>query len=257
MVFYLKKIFAVILDPVFLSVVVFFAGVIMLYAGKKKQRAGKLFMVSGLVILMISSCGITSDCLLYSLEKACPVFKPDRENTDGVKWIVILGGGKIGCDGVSMSGRLNQDSIQRMAEGIFLSRAVPKAKIIVSGGIPVNGITNARAYEMTAIGLGVERSRIVLEERPRDTFEEAVMIRRKVGKDRFILVTSAYHMKRAAGIFRKQGMKPIPAPAGHLVESCTIFKPENMLFTSRGINNTTRAVHEYAGLLYSKITGQI
>jgi len=43
MVFYLKKIFAVILDPVFLSVVVFFAGVIMLYAGKKKQRAGKLF----------------------------------------------------------------------------------------------------------------------------------------------------------------------------------------------------------------------
>lgn len=255
--FYLKKISGVVLDPLFLSVVILLIGVIMLFAFKKRQRSGRLFIAAGVAVLMIASCGVTAEYFLYGLERTYPVFKPDKENTRGVKWIVILGGGKNSCEGVPVSGRLNQDSLQRLTEGIIISMAIPKAKIIVSGGIPENGITNAKAYEMSACGLGVDRSRIVLEDRPRDTYEEAVMIKKRVGKDRFILVTSAYHMRRAAALFRKQGMKPIPAPAGHIVGGCGIFRPENILFTSGNIDNTMKVVHEYAGLLYSKMAGQI
>jgi uncharacterized SAM-binding protein YcdF (DUF218 family) len=256
-VFYLKKILGMALDPLSLSIVFIFAGLVILMASKKKQRAGKFIGLTGLIILMLSSFGITSGYLLLRLENTYPVFRPDRENTRGVKWIVILGGGKNSCPDVAVSGRLNQDGLQRLAEGIYLSREVPGARIVLSGGLPVNGMSASRAYTMTAVRLGIDKSRIVMQERPRDTYEEAKSIRETVKKDKFILVTSAYHMKRAVALFKKQGMDPIPAPAGHLIMGCSLFKPENFLLTSGNIQNSSRAVHEMLGILFSRITGQI
>ena len=255
--FYIKKILGMALDPLSLSILFICAGLILLIAFKKKQRAGKFFTAAGLIILMLASFGITSGYLLLRLENTYPVFKPDKGNTRGVKWIVILGGGKNSCPNVAVSGLLNQEAMQRLAEGIYLSREIPGARIILSGGLPVNGISASRAYAITAVKLGIDKSRIVIEERPRDTYEEAKKIRETLKKDRFILVTSAYHMKRAVALFKKQGMHPIPAPAGHLIRGCLLFKHENFLFTSDNLQNSSRAVHEMLGILYSKITGQI
>jgi uncharacterized SAM-binding protein YcdF (DUF218 family) len=256
-VFYFKRIAGMVFDPLSLCILFLLSGVIILIASKKKQRLGKWLTAIGLVILMLASSGITSGYMLYRLESAYPVFKPDKKNTRDVKWIVILGGGKNTCPDVAVSGRLDQEALQRLIEGMYISREIPDARIIVSGGIPENGISNAKAYEITAVRLGINKSRIVMEERPRDTHEEAVKIRETVKKDRFILVTSAYHMKRAVALFKKQGMHPIPAPAGHLIRGCFLFKPENILFTPGNIQNSSRAVHELLGILYSKITGQI
>ncbi len=244
-------------DPLSLSIILLAAGVLIIIALKRKQRLGKWLIAAAFVILMLASSGITSVYLLSGLENAYPVFKPDKENTRGIKWIVILGGGKNTCPDVPVSGRLDQEALQRLVEGIYISRRVPAARIILSGGIPENGMSNSKAYEITAVTLGIDKSRIVMEERPRDTFEEAVKIRETVKRDRFILVTSAYHMKRAMALFKKQGMHPVPAPAGHLTGDCFHFKPENILFSSRNIQNSSRAVHELLGILYSKITGQI
>jgi uncharacterized SAM-binding protein YcdF (DUF218 family) len=256
-VFYFKKIAGMVFDPLSLCLLLLLAGVVILVASKKKQHLGKWLAAAGLVILMLASSGITSGYMLFRLENAYPVFKPDKENTRGVKWIVILGGGKNTCPDVSVSGRLDQEALQRLIEGIYISREVPTARIILSGGIPENGISNAKAYAITAVRLGIDKSRIVMEERPRDTYEEAVKIRETVKRDRFILVTSAYHMKRAMVLFKKQGMHPIPAPAGHLISGCFLFKPGNVLLTSGNIQNSSRAVHELLGILYSKIAGQI
>jgi uncharacterized SAM-binding protein YcdF (DUF218 family) len=257
LVFYSKKILGMALDPLTLSIVFICAGLVLLMASKQKQHLGKWLAGAGLIILVLASFGPTSGYLLLRLENVYPVFKPDKENTRGVKWIVILGGGKNACPDVAVSGRLNQEALQRLVEGIYLLREVPNARIILSGGIPENGISNSRAYAITAVRLGIDKSRIVLEERPKDTHEEAVTIKETVKRDRFILVTSAYHMKRAIALFKKQGMYPIPAPAGHLIRGCLLFKPENIMFTSGNIQNSSRAVHELLGILYSKITGQI
>ncbi len=255
--FYIKKILGMAVDPLSLSILFISAGLILLMASKKKQGAGKFFTVLGLIILVLASSGITSGYLLLKLENSYPVFKPDNKNTGGVKWIVILGGGKNTCSNVSVSGRLDQDSLQRLTEGMYIAKEVPSARVVLSGGRPVNGISNAKAYAMTAEMMGLDKKRIIMEEEPRDTYEEALEIHELVKKDRFILVTSAYHMKRAVALFRKQGMKPIPAPAGHLVSSCRLFNPGNILLTSTNIRNSSRAFHELFGILYSKIMGQI
>ena len=91
---------------------------------------------------------------------------------------------------------------------MYIAKEVPGARVILSGGSPVNGISNAKAYAITASKLGFDKSRIVMEEEPKDTHEEAIKIHELVKKDRFILVTSAYHMKRAVALFKKTGNGP-------------------------------------------------
>jgi uncharacterized SAM-binding protein YcdF (DUF218 family) len=256
-VFYIKKIIGMALDPLSLSILFVFTGFILLMASKKKQGAGKFLTALGLIVLIIASSGITSGYLLLRLENSYPVFRPDKKNTSGVKWIVILGGGKNACNDVSVSGSLDPDTLQRLVEGMYLAEKIPSAKVVLSGGRPVNGISSSKAYAMTALKLGLDKKRIVMEDEPRDTYEEAVKVHELIKKDRFILVTSAYHMKRAVALFKKQGMNPVPAPAGHLISQCQLFKPGNIMPASTNIINSSRAVHELLGILYSKMAGQI
>ena len=65
--------------------------------------------------------------------------------------------------------------------------------------------------------LGVKPQDIVLESDSRDTADEAEIIAKMIGRERFILVTSAAHMPRSMALFKKRGLQPIPAPTDFLV----------------------------------------
>jgi len=69
-----------------------------------------------------------------------------------------------------------------------------------------------------ALGLGMPRSQIMVENLSRNTLENAHAVRRIITGNRIILVTSAYYMKRAVNLFRKRGFTVIPAPVYHLVQ---------------------------------------
>ena len=64
---------------------------------------------------------------------------------------------------------------------------------------------------------GVESEDIVLETKATDTKDHPIYVKEIVGRDRFILVTSASHMPRAMALFRQHGMEPIPAPTDYMV----------------------------------------
>ena len=93
-----------------------------------------------------------------------------------------------------------------------LARRYPNTRILFSGGnsaLMNGGSAEAEFAARLLESLGVERSRITLEDRSRNTVENAVfskaLIQPKSG-DRWLLVTSAYHMPRAIGVFRKGGL---------------------------------------------------
>ena len=78
-----------------------------------------------------------------------------------------------------------------------------------------------------------------------------------VGQDPFVLVTSAMHQRRAMAMFEKQGMRPLPAPARYRVrfEGTVSF---STFFPSSGhISNLQAAWHEYLGLLWGRLNGQL
>jgi uncharacterized SAM-binding protein YcdF (DUF218 family) len=108
-----------------------------------------------------------------------------------------------------------------------------------------------------ALALGVDPGTLLVEERSRNTRDQAVFIGRIVGKDPFILVTSASHMPRAMGMFRKEGMDPISAPTDHIVAESNSPALLHYLPSEGALKNTRRAVYEFLGLTWARMRGQI
>jgi uncharacterized SAM-binding protein YcdF (DUF218 family) len=84
-----------------------------------------------------------------------------------------------------------------------------------SGALIDDGDAEAKFAARLLESLGIARSRITLEDRSRNTLENAVfskaIVQPKPG-ERCLLVTSAYHMPRAIGVFRKAGFPVEPYP---------------------------------------------
>jgi len=104
---------------------------------------------------------------------------------------------------------------------------------------------------------GVPASMIWTEERSHSTYENALygaQILRNKGISRIVLVTDAYHMRRAGLCFRKQGIFVIPAPCKFY-----LFKPEFSFFLPglNAIRWNERSLHEILGLIWYRMRGWI
>jgi uncharacterized SAM-binding protein YcdF (DUF218 family) len=75
-------------------------------------------------------------------------------------------------------------------------------------------VIEAEAMARAATELGVPRRDIIVEGTARNTQESARAVKRVLKSKRIFLVTSAYHMKRAEGLFKKQGFDVFPRPPG-------------------------------------------
>ena len=81
-----------------------------------------------------------------------------------------------------------------------------KDRIILSGGVATWKYTWASLMQEQALSLGVPRNAILLEEKSASTKENAVYTREIMKRHRYtslILVTAAYHSKRAEKTFKK------------------------------------------------------
>ena len=162
--------------------------------------------------------------------------------------------GHVADPSVPVTSQISEESLTRLVECVRIHRLIAGSKIILSGGAVYDSASEAATFAKVAAILNVNARDIVLEEVSRDTEEEAENIRSIVGQDRFILVTSAYHMPRAMAIFNKAGLKPIPAPTNHFIKERQGWAPEDFYPSSMGLMKAERAVHEYLGLLWFKMT---
>ncbi|MDZ7696574.1 MAG: ElyC/SanA/YdcF family protein [Deltaproteobacteria bacterium] len=136
---------------------------------------------------------------------------------------------------------------------------MPGSKLILSGTSWIEGFTPvAKVMADTAREWGVRSEDMVIETQSRDTEDHAVFVKEIVGDDRFVLVTSASHMPRAMGLFRAQGLEPIAAPTEYMVKKREGgLRPGDFFPSAGALEKAERAIHEYLGLLWSKIRGQI
>jgi uncharacterized SAM-binding protein YcdF (DUF218 family) len=108
------------------------------------------------------------------------------------------------------------ERVTTMAE---LSRRFPQARLLLSGGanhvLTSQPVTESAVARDLLIGLGVDPARIEMEERSRDTCENAeqgMMLAKPQPGEQWLLVTSASHMPRAVACFRAAGFPIIPYP---------------------------------------------
>jgi uncharacterized SAM-binding protein YcdF (DUF218 family) len=222
---------------------------------RKYQRLGRAFIISGFALLYLLSIQPVSDLLMRPLERSFPPLKTTAVSASA---IVVLSGGVKDLSWVGLNSEPSEASLGRLLAGVRLYEALHLPLVLSGGsGDPTNReISEADAMTRLAASLGVSRKDIVVERKSRNTIESAKALKRSLRGKRIILVTSAFHMKRASAMFKAQGLDVIPAPAGYTSEQRG-FSLFTLIPTANHLCTSATALHEYLSFLWYKGRGVI
>jgi uncharacterized SAM-binding protein YcdF (DUF218 family) len=154
------------------------------------------------------------------------------------------------------------EAAERLTEAAALARRFPQARIFLSGGSgaldPSQDIPESQLAKRLLIALGVDASRLTLEERSRTTYENAEFTAERLkpnAGERWLLVTSAWHMPRAMGCFQRVGLAVLPWAVDY--RTAATFNPFRIgLNVAEGLRRTDLIIKEYVGLLAYRLAGR-
>jgi uncharacterized SAM-binding protein YcdF (DUF218 family) len=220
---------------------------------------GRKLAVTALVLLAICGFSPLGDLLLDPLESRFPPWDAARGAPDG---IIVLGGSIEADISAAHGTAVVRGAPDRIIAGAALALRYPNARVIFSGGSPNLVSNDAREADYAGAifeSLGIAKSRLIMERRSRNTIENAefskALLAPKDG-ERWLLVTSAYHMPRSVGLFRKAGFAVEPYPVDWRVGG----RDDLFAFTNSavdGLGRTDLAIREWLGLIAYRATGKI
>jgi len=223
------------------------------------RRLSRLVSFAAVLVLALAAWTSLGANLLGPLEARFPRPAEAPERVDG---IVVLGGGFEGTINLHRGGYELNSSGDRFVEAAVLARRYPDARILISGGsgaLVLVGEADADTAVRLLTALGVEQSRIIVENQSRNTDENArysMAIADPKPGETWLLVTSAFHMPRSMGLFRKVGFPVIPWPTDYRTsgaEGVGLFVDNQI----DSLQNTTIGIREWIGLLTYWWAGKI
>lgn len=238
------------------SILLLFLGVGFLVV-KRYPRLGKGFIITGFLMLYLLSISPVSDALMKPLESRFPPLKGALLNP--IAPIVILSGGATDLSWLGIQPAPSGASLARLIYGVMLYTHVSGAILIISGGSgnpEAHGISEADAMKNVAIALKVPDEDILIEGDSRNTLENVRALKGLVGENRITLVTSAFHMRRAVAMFRKEGMDVTPAPTDYRSEQQGLSFYD-FIPVVNNLENSSIAIYEYLCLLWYGVRGII
>ncbi|MBX3598472.1 MAG: YdcF family protein [Rhizobiaceae bacterium] len=223
----------------------------------KWRRTGTVFLALSIGVLVLSTWTNLGAVLLQPLEDRYP--RPPAPTQ--VAGIIVLGGGFEGAINLARGGYDLNAGGDRMVEAAILARRYPNARIVVSGGtgaLLLDGEGDADTAPRLLEALGVGRERLILENKSRDTYENAQFTRKLVQPvegETWLLLTSAFHMPRSMELFRKAGFQVTPWPVDYRTTGRERIgaATDNPVDTLR---TTTLAIREWIGLVAYRIAGR-
>lgn len=138
-----------------------------------------------------------------------------------VTGIIILGGAEEPVLSAARGVAALNGAAERLFAGLALARAHPEARVIYTGGsgsLRHRGVAGAQAGERVLLGAGLAPERLELERASRSTWENAHLTHEMVAPapgEAWVLVTSAFHMRRAQGAFCAAGWGVVPYPTDY------------------------------------------
>jgi uncharacterized SAM-binding protein YcdF (DUF218 family) len=255
--FVLSKTLGIMLLPTNFLLVVGLIGAVLL--ATRLASLGRKLLIATVVLLAICGFSPLGYWVLYPLESRFPPWDASRGAPDG---IVVLGGA-IDADLSAERGvAVYRGAVDRVIATAALARRYPNARIIYSGGSAnlVSDDAKEADYALAVFeSLGVPRERLTMERRSRNTRENAEFskaIAAPKSGERWLLVTSAFHMPRSIGLFRKAGFTVEPYPvdwhSGGRADLLT-FSP----IAVDGLERTDIGIREWMGLVAYWATGKI
>lgn len=253
----LKSLFLEFLLPLPMSLTLLTVGTI-LWLAKPKRKVGRICVLTGLGVLLVFSLPFFPNMALHHLEGRVARFTPDLatgEQPMPIRFIVVLAGGHVPDPGISITSRFSYDGLVRLVEGLWQYKKNPGSKLVLSGGPGPGFLTDAEIMAELALDLGVPGVDILQESKSLDTFDQAKFLMNIVHKERFLLVTSAYHMPRAMSLFKKLGMSPLPVPTGYIVKRSE--KGGHFMPSSIDLEKSDHWLREILSIAKEKILGHL
>jgi uncharacterized SAM-binding protein YcdF (DUF218 family) len=220
---------------------------------------GRKLLVVSIFLLVICAFSPVGVLLLYPLEARFPPWDAAHGDPDG---IVVLGGGIDPDPSAGRGEAVFSSSAGRLIAAATLAHRYPNLRIVYSGGSAnVIGDTSIKEADYAVLvfeGLGISRDRLKLERASRNTFENAEFSK-EVAKpkpgERWLLVTSAFHMPRSIGVFRKAGFAVEAYPTDWRLAGRANFARFSP-FPVTGFWYTDLALREWTGLVAYRLTGK-
>lgn len=255
MFFVLSKTVGMLLYPVNLGAALLCLGALLSWT--RWRRVGRV-LVTGVALAAAAALLTPLDAwLAQPLETrfARPDPMPER-----VAGIIVLGGGEWPVLSAARGTVETNEGGERFTAAMTLARRYPDARVLFSGGsgdLAHPEFGGAPVAARLLLGLGLDRQRLVLEADSRNTYQNAVNSKRLVAPkagETWLLVTSALHMPRSVGVFRKQGWEVVPYPVDYRTAgaqwgcgACNIVTP---------LHTIQSAGREWAGLLVYRLAGR-
>lgn len=254
--FTVSKVFWFLVAPSNALVLLAIIGLLAALAGLRRTGLGLLAVsVAGFVIVGFSPL---ANYLMSPLEERFPIYRGQEPITG----VILLGGAEVPEVGLARGIPAFANAGERAIAFGALARQYPNARLAFVGGsgrLFSDGVgIEARMMQMTMPDLGIAPERVEYEEKSRNTAENAAfakeVLKPKPG-ERWLLVTSAFHMPRAVGCFRKAGFDVIPYPVDfRTVGPDALNDPFSR--AASGLDMADIAVKEWIGLVAYYYSGQ-
>jgi len=219
-----------------------------------RRRKG-LALACPAILIVFSQAGVSS-CLFHQLEADAPkTIKPDVTYD-----VVILLGGVVDERTTFVTGSPSYNDNSERLTGVFELLRDGRAKnvLISSAGMPglPEDAGEVRVLARALEHWGIDKARIFLEERSLNTYENALYSKKIVqerGWSSVLVVTSAFHMTRAQGCFRKVGLPVDTLPVDYrtpaaLPELISLPRTDSLQRSSAAIREATgRVVYRLRG----------
>jgi len=245
----LNKILPLLLLPLGFTLLCLLAGLLL---------RNRFFVLLGMLVLLVFSMPLVSDFLMRSVEVGTGRMALNRVGKADA--IVVLSGMIVTVEGAPL-GEWG-DAVDRFDGGIELFKA-GKAPLLLftRGQVPwqPDAVPEGELLAKRALLLGVPQSAILLTGKVGNTAEEAVAARvalgiaKKGAPKRILLVTSAYHLRRALYLFERAGFDVTPFPVDyHANETCGLTALR-FLPNAEALAESERALREVIGLLFYRV----
>jgi uncharacterized SAM-binding protein YcdF (DUF218 family) len=232
---------------------------LLLMAWRRARRSSFVLAVAGVAAIFVAGLSPLANWIVLPLEERFPAYRDDERPVTGV----IVLGGALESEVADRRGQVTlNEAGERLTAMADLARRYPEARIVFTGGggtILRDELSEAVALRRFAGELGTAPERILFEAESRTTAENAVLTRRLLGPkpgERWLLVTSAFHMPRSMGCFRRAGFEVTAYPVDFRTRGPEDrWKPFS--FVSEGLRRLDLATKEWAGLVGYRLAGHI
>ena len=221
------------------------------------RRTGWALACLGALGMFAGGLGPVANWLIMPLEERFPAFRDDGGPIAG---IAVLGGAVEAEESLARGQLQINEAGERVIALADLARRYPAAKLVFSGGgstLIVDEVAEAQGLSRFIGELGLSRERVLFEGRSRTTRENALYSRELVKPqpgERWLLVTSAWHMPRAIGCFREAGFAVTPYPVDYRTrgpgDAMRLFP-----FVANGLRRLDLASKEWIGLFAYRLAG--